>query len=204
MGPENGAVGCRQKPNSTPTTLPPTSERRDQSAAQVAQGDAPPRWDFLRVGGSWDRPSDAPLCTSPHARHVALSRANHMSLHLKISRDACGTWSVHGLTPMPASHLPSLSASIDYARKSCNAAPATVELVVDGMYIVVRQERGWPRQLVASESSRTCPSPLELDAAAGAMACRMLNWLRGLRHSSAGGGPAAARERGTTGSATAH
>src|SRR6516225_11016034 len=68
----------------------------------------------------------------------------------------------------------------------------------------IHQERGWPRQLVASEHNRTCPAPPELDVAAGTMARRMLNWLRGLRHSSVGGGPAAARERGTTRSATAH
>jgi len=122
-----------------------------------------------------------------------LSKDNHMSLHLKISRDAWGTWSVHGLSPMPASHFPSLSASIDCARKSCNAAPATVELFVDGMYIVVHQDRGWPRQLVASENNRTCPAPPEPDVAAGAMARRVLNWLRGLWHSGPGGSPAAAR-----------
>ena len=105
---------------------------------------------------------------------------------------------------MPAAHFPSLSASIDYARKSCNAAQATVELFVDGMYIVVHQERGWPRQLVASENNRTCPAPPEPDVAPGAMVRPVLNWLRGLRHSGAGGRPAAARERGTTRSATAH
>jgi len=204
MGFKNGAFGCHQGPSSIPTTFPPTSERCDQSAAQVAQGDPRSRWDHLRVGGSGDRPSDAPSCTILHARHVALSRDNRMSLHLKISRDAWGTWSVHGLSPVPASHFPSLSASIDYARKSCNAAPATVELFVDGMYIVVHQERGWPRQLVASENNRTCPAPPEPDVVAGAMARRVLNWLRGLRHSGAGDRPAAARERGTTRSATAH
>jgi hypothetical protein len=123
-----------------------------------------------------------------------------MSLRLKISRDVWGTWSVHGLSPIPVSYLPSLSASIDYARQSCNAAPATIELVVDGMYMVVYQERGWPRQLVVSETARTCPAPREPDATGAAAGSRLLNWLRGL--SSARGGPAAARERetGTTAS----
>jgi hypothetical protein len=65
-----------------------------------------------------------------------------MSLRIKICRDVWGTWSVHGLSPVPSSDLPTLSASIDYARNTCNAAPATIELYVDGMYIVAHQERG--------------------------------------------------------------
>ena len=113
-----------------------------------------------------------------------------MSLRLKISRDVCGTWSVYGLSPIPVSYLPSLSASVDYARRSCNAAPATVELVVDGMYMVVYQERGWPRQLVASETDRTYPPRAKPDLAA-ATGNRLLKWLRGLRDSNATGGPAA-------------
>ena len=71
-----------------------------------------------------------------------------MSLRLKIYRETCGSWSVHGPSPMSISTLPSLSASIEYARKACNADPATLELFVDGMYLVVHQERGWRRQLV--------------------------------------------------------
>jgi hypothetical protein len=74
-----------------------------------------------------------------------------MSLQLKICSDDHGTWSVHGLSPLPVEHLPSLSASIDYARKGCAAAPATIELFIDGFYAVVHQERGWPRRLLASE-----------------------------------------------------
>ena len=65
-----------------------------------------------------------------------------MSLRIKICREIGGSWSVHGPSPGPVSDLPSLSASIDHARQACNAAPATIELYVDGMYMVVHQERG--------------------------------------------------------------
>jgi hypothetical protein len=68
-----------------------------------------------------------------------------MSLHLRICRDTYGTWSVHGLSPLPVAHLPSLSASLDYARRECAAAPATIELLIDGFYAVVHQDNGWPR-----------------------------------------------------------
>jgi hypothetical protein len=82
-----------------------------------------------------------------------------MSLQLKICSDSQGTWSVHGLSPLPVKHLPSLSASIDYARKECAAAPATIELFIDGLYAVVHQELGWPRRLLASETGcRGSPS----------------------------------------------
>jgi len=78
-----------------------------------------------------------------------------MSLQLKFSQDNCGTWSVHGLSSEPESNLPSLAASIDFARKACDAAPATLELFVDGMYIVIQQKSGWSRPLFASEADVT-------------------------------------------------
>jgi hypothetical protein len=62
-----------------------------------------------------------------------------MNLRLKICRDDCGTWSVHGLSPVLLSHLPSLSACIDRARQACKGAPATIELCTNEMYIVVWQ-----------------------------------------------------------------
>jgi hypothetical protein len=65
-----------------------------------------------------------------------------MGLHLKIRRDAWGTWSLHGLSALPVADLPSLSATIDYARKECAAAPATIELLIGGFYAVIHQERG--------------------------------------------------------------
>jgi hypothetical protein len=80
-----------------------------------------------------------------------------MGLRLKICRETCGAWSVRGPSLMSVSTLPSLSASIEYARKACNAAPATLELFVDELYIVVHQERGWPRQLVPQKTDRVHP-----------------------------------------------
>jgi hypothetical protein len=99
-----------------------------------------------------------------------------MDLHLKICRDVWGTWSVHGLLPIPVSRLPSLSASIDYAREQCAAAPATIELLVDGCYMVVHQQRGWPRRLLAPEAR----SDLAGSEPGGTpMMTRLLAWLKG-------------------------
>ena len=61
---------------------------------------------------------------------------------------------MHGLSPLPVAHLPSLSASLDYARRECAAAPATIELLIDGFYAVIHQENGWPRWPLVSDTKR--------------------------------------------------
>ncbi|MBV8119622.1 MAG: hypothetical protein JO081_06770 [Alphaproteobacteria bacterium] len=78
-----------------------------------------------------------------------------MTLHLQIVRDNCGSWSVYGLSPQPAGQFPSLSATIDYARRQCSAAPATIEVTADGCCAIVHQQEGWPRRLVGPEAKRS-------------------------------------------------
>ena len=82
-----------------------------------------------------------------------------VTLRLQICYDLGGSWSVHGLSAQPTINLPSLPASIDYARRECAGAPATIELMVDGFYAVVHQENGWPRQLVAPEAEPLSAGP---------------------------------------------
>ena len=106
-----------------------------------------------------------------------------MSLCIKISREACGTWSVHGASAMPVSDLPSLCSSLDYARKACAAAPATIELYVDGMYIVAHQERGWPEQLVGSGSERGRPVSARPNPRKASVWSRSFAWIREVAHS---------------------
>jgi hypothetical protein len=121
-----------------------------------------------------------------------------MSLQIKICREVGGTWSVHGPSPVPVSDLPSLSASIDYARQACDAAPATIELYVDGMYIVAHQERGWPKALVGSEIGtseigQSRPVPAVADPGRAAPWSRLTAWLRRPRHPSSAPSPASLR-----------
>jgi hypothetical protein len=118
-----------------------------------------------------------------------------MSLQLKICRDVWGTWSVHGLSAAPVSHLPSLSASIDYARKACNAAPATIELFIDGMYIVAHQEQGWPRPLLAPKTDPACSAATRSDLRDAPVRGRFRDWLRRFAPELH---PAPSRERGTS------
>jgi hypothetical protein len=78
-----------------------------------------------------------------------------MTLRLQICRDSCGGWSVFGLSPQPAKKFPSLSASVDYARRECGAVPATIEVMAGGCWAVVHQQEGWPRQVVGPDAKRS-------------------------------------------------
>jgi hypothetical protein len=129
-----------------------------QTTNSRRKGSTRGHWDAFRADGHCSRHSDASVRSGPAARAALNKGPTTMSLRLKICRDIWGTWSVQDLTPISVSHFPSLSAAIEYARKACNAAPATIELLVDGMYLVVHQERGWPRQLVAAETDRPRPA----------------------------------------------
>jgi hypothetical protein len=80
-----------------------------------------------------------------------------VTLRLQICRDNCGSWSVYGLSPQPARQFPSLSATVAYARRQCGAAPATIELMIDGCCAIVHQREGWPRELVGSEAEPLPP-----------------------------------------------
>jgi hypothetical protein len=87
-----------------------------------------------------------------------------MSLRLRICRDDQGTWNVRGLSRHPLAQFPSLSASLDYARRECAAAPATIELMIDGFYAVVHQEEGWPRRLAGFDVDDPRPVSRQADA----------------------------------------
>jgi hypothetical protein len=66
--------------------------------------------------------------------------------------------------------------SFDFARRGCDAAPATIELMVDGFYAVIHQEFGWPRRLVALEHDDIPAVPADLAAEPRASGLR--GWVR--------------------------
>ena len=111
-----------------------------------------PRADVDRFGGF-----SGSICPCPSLRDPALRRSAAASLRLRICHDLFGTWSVHGLSAMPVAHLPTLSAAFDHARRKSGAAPATIELLIDGFYVLVHQEAGWPRRLTGCDVDHPRP-----------------------------------------------
>jgi hypothetical protein len=99
-----------------------------------------------------------------------------VGVRLQICYDNRGQWSVHGLPPQPTRNLPSLSAALDHARRQCGAAPATIELMIDGFYAVVHQEEGWPRQLVGPPVTASLPPGNGRAGSSGPFA-RLRQWL---------------------------
>jgi hypothetical protein len=104
-----------------------------------------------------------------------------MSLCLQIVHEPAGNWTVHGLANRPVAHLPSLAASVDYARRECAEAPATLEVMIDGFYAVVHQGDGWPRKLVAAESEVPPVAAEKLNPRGFSPFLRWCDWLTGER-----------------------
>jgi len=70
-----------------------------------------------------------------------------MDLRLQVYRDPVGTWSIKGLPAQSVAEFEDLSEGLEYAKRGCASAPAVIELFIDGLYLVVYQEKGWPHQL---------------------------------------------------------
>ena len=109
-----------------------------------------PRADVDRFGGF-----SGSICPCPSLRDPALRMPAAASLRLRICHDLFGTWSVHGLSPLPVAHLPSSFGGLRLmpVAKS-GAAPATIELLIDGFYVLVHQEAGWPRPPLALKTEQ--------------------------------------------------
>jgi hypothetical protein len=77
--------------------------------------------------------------------------------------------------------LPSLAASVDYARRECAAAPATIELMIDGFYAVVHQRNGWPHNLVGPETDGPRVAVEEFGRSECSSFRRWCDWVTGRR-----------------------
>jgi hypothetical protein len=70
-----------------------------------------------------------------------------MPFHLIFRHDDDG-WLIRGLPRDPVGRFAELGECLEFAKKQCAAERATIEVFVDGLYIVtVFQEQGWPLQL---------------------------------------------------------
>jgi hypothetical protein len=71
------------------------------------------------------------------------------------------------------------ASTIDYARRQCAGAPATIELMIDGFYAVVCPENGWPRELVRSEAESSLTRGETYDPRGQSTLMRLRHWFRG-------------------------
>ena len=76
-----------------------------------------------------------------------------------VTRLEDGSYSVEGAGPGAAPRFALLSEAVSFARESCAAAAATVELRLGEVMATIRQARGWP-QAICGEPSGTRGRPL--------------------------------------------
>ena len=76
-----------------------------------------------------------------------------MELRLQIHRDKAGTWSIKGLPRQSMARFNDLSDALEYAKRECARAPALIEFFIDGVYVVVNQEDGWPHRVCRPAST---------------------------------------------------
>jgi hypothetical protein len=53
----------------------------------------------------------------------------------------------------PTGIFADLPEAVAFAKRACGGAPATVELRVDGFYVVIHQERGWPNPICGKRAA---------------------------------------------------
>jgi hypothetical protein len=58
-----------------------------------------------------------------------------------------GRWALEGVGRRLPLLFADLASALAYARRDSDAAEATIELRVDGVYVCVHQPRGWPRRI---------------------------------------------------------
>jgi hypothetical protein len=72
---------------------------------------------------------------------------------IRFTREADGTWSVVTADNQRHGSFADIGDALHFARQSCEAAPATLWLNVDGLVVVVQQDYGWTRPLVGARNS---------------------------------------------------
>jgi hypothetical protein len=72
---------------------------------------------------------------------------------IRFTRERSGCWTVVGADQQPRNDFVDIEDAVDYARLSCEAAPATLRLDIDGLVVVTTQDAGWTRPLIGGKKS---------------------------------------------------
>jgi hypothetical protein len=73
---------------------------------------------------------------------------------IRFTHEANGEWTVVTADGERHSHFSDIGDAFLFARQSCEAAPATLWLSVDGLVVVIQQDWGWTRPLIGARNSR--------------------------------------------------
>jgi hypothetical protein len=72
---------------------------------------------------------------------------------IRFHRERSGRWTVVGADGQPRAGFADLEDAVDYARLSCEAAPATLRFDIDGLVVVTTQDAGWTRPLIGGKKT---------------------------------------------------
>jgi hypothetical protein len=71
---------------------------------------------------------------------------------IRFTREPFGRWTVVGTDDQPRTGFADIEDAVAYARSSCDAAPATLWLNIDGLIVVTTQDSGWTRPLIGAKT----------------------------------------------------
>src|SRR5260221_7141721 len=71
---------------------------------------------------------------------------------IRFTRERFGRWTVVGTDGEPRTGFADIEDAVAYARRSCDAAPATLWLNIDGLLVVMTQDSGWTRPLIGAKT----------------------------------------------------
>jgi hypothetical protein len=71
---------------------------------------------------------------------------------IRFTRERFGRWTVVGTDDQPRTGFTDIEDAVAYARRSCDAAPATLWLDIDGLVVVTTQDSGWTRPLIGAKT----------------------------------------------------
>jgi hypothetical protein len=71
---------------------------------------------------------------------------------IRFTREPFGRWTVVGTDDQPRTGFADIEDAVAYARRNCDAAPATLWLDIDGLVVVTTQDSGWTRPLIGAKT----------------------------------------------------
>jgi hypothetical protein len=90
----------------------------------------------------------SPLATLWKFGQSAIAEPAARQLIIRLTRERDDSWTVLTADRQRTGGFVDLADAVAVARRSCDAAPATLWLEFDGLVVIVPQDRGWTRPLI--------------------------------------------------------